>query len=67
MVRLKGAGQTDEARRIESAHQVTGNFSTKKQLVKNHNSHHSTTSFVKSWIHEGPKHKSVKDITNSVT
>jgi len=62
---LSGIYEPDEANRIETAGQNTENLSTQKQPIKNQNPNHSTTSFVKKWIHEGPKEKSFIDITDN--
>jgi phage recombination protein Bet len=64
---LSGIYEPDEASRIEAAHQSSGNISARKQPVKNHNSHQSTTTFVKNWIHEGDRGESFKDLTQNVT
>jgi phage recombination protein Bet len=64
---LSGIYEPDEASRIETADQNTRNLSAQKQPVKNQKPNHSTTSFVKKWIHEGPKGKSFKDLTHNVT
>jgi phage recombination protein Bet len=64
---LSGIYEPDEASRIETADQNTGNLSAQKQPIKNQKPHHSTTSFVKNWIHKGPKGKSFKDLTHNVT
>jgi len=64
---LSGIYEPDEASRTETAGQNTGNLSTQKQPIKKQNPNHSTTSFVKNWIHEGPKGKSFKDLTHNVT
>jgi phage recombination protein Bet len=52
---LSGIYEPDEASRIESARQDSKISSTQKQAIKNQNPGHSTTSFVKNWIHEGPR------------
>ena len=64
---LSGIFEPDEAIRIESAHKSSGNSSNKVQLIKKQNSQHSTTTFVKNWIHEGSTGKSFQNITNTVT
>jgi phage recombination protein Bet len=64
---LSGIFEPDEAIRIESAHKSSGNSSNQVPLIKKQNSQHSTTSFVKNWIHEGSRGKSFQNITNTVT
>jgi phage recombination protein Bet len=64
---LSGIYEPDEASRIEEAHQSSGSFSAQRKPMKSQNPHQSATSFVKNWIHEGPKGKSFIDITNNVT
>jgi hypothetical protein len=63
---LSGIYEPDEASRIETAGQNTRNLSAQKQPIKNPNPHQSTTLFVKNWIHEGHRGKSLKDLTNNV-
>ena len=63
---LSGIYEPDEASRIKAAHQSSGNFSAQKKHIKSQKPHQSATSFVKNWIHEGPKVKSFIDITNNV-
>jgi phage recombination protein Bet len=57
---LSGIYEPDEASRIEAAHQSSGNIFTQKQPIKNLSPHQSTTTFVKNWIHEGHRSKSLK-------
>ena len=64
---LSGIYEPDEAIRIEAAHESAGNSSNQVQLIKKQNPQHSTTSFVKNWIHEGSTGKSFQNITNTVT
>ena len=64
---LSGIYEPDEAIRIESAHKSSGNSSSQVPPIKKQNSQHSTTSFVKNWIHEGSTGKSFQNITNTVT
>jgi hypothetical protein len=64
---LSGIYEPDEASRIDAAHKSSGNSSNKVQLIKKQNSQHSTTSFVKNWIYEGSRDKSLQNITNTVT
>jgi phage recombination protein Bet len=64
---FSGIYEPDEASRIESAHKSSGNSSNQVQLIKKQNPQHSTTSFVKNWIHEGTRGKSFPNITDTVT
>jgi phage recombination protein Bet len=64
---LSGIYEPDEATRIEAAHKSAGYSSNQVPPIKKQNSQHSTTSFVKNWIHEGSTGKSLQNITNSVT
>jgi phage recombination protein Bet len=64
---LSGIYEPDEAIRIESAHKSSGNSSNQVPLIKKQNPQHSTTSFVKNWIHEGSRGKSFQNIANTVT
>jgi hypothetical protein len=48
-------------------HKSSGNSSSQLQLTKKQNPQHSTTSFVKNWIHEGTRGESFQNITNTVT
>ena len=64
---LSGIHEPDEASRVEAAHQSKGNLSAQKQPINSQNPHHSTTSFVKNWIHERPQGKSFKDLAHNVT
>jgi phage recombination protein Bet len=64
---LSGIYEPDEAIRIESAHKSSGSSSNQVPQIKKQNSPHSTTSFVKNWIHEGSKGKSFQNIANTFT
>jgi phage recombination protein Bet len=64
---LSGIYEPDEATRMEAAHTSAGNSSNQVPLIKKQNSQHSTTSFVKNWIHEGSRGKSFQNITDTVT
>jgi phage recombination protein Bet len=63
---LSGIYEPDEAIRIESAHKSSGSSSNQVTLIKKQNSQHSSTSFVKNWIHEGSRGKSFQNITKTV-
>ena len=64
---LSGIYEPDEAVRVELAHKSSGNSSNRVPLIKKQNPKHSTTSFVKNWIHEGGRGKPFQNITNTVT
>lgn len=64
---LSGIYEPDEAIRIESTHKSSGNSSNQVPQLRKQNSQHSTTSFVKKWIHEGSEGKSFQNITKNVT
>jgi phage recombination protein Bet len=64
---LSGIYEPDEAIRIESADKSSGNTSNQVQLIKKQKPHHSTSSFVKNWIHEGSSGKSFQNTTNTAS